>query len=227
MKRTYPILMLSLLLLPLAACGSGKSEPSSGPVTGQILEAGTKKPIGGVIVLVRWLGIYSLPFARPSCYHVETATTDAEGRFHTEAWRAPKAPPEPSAFTLGSARIDAVYKAGYETYWPPGFDRTQDYKQNIYYLAPFKGAREDRVGYLMHLSNGADCYGADEKPLFPLQKALYQEAKNLAFTPQDQDSVQWIKHRAVRVWRSSKISLTDSESEALIRNDNFLSEQLK
>ena len=197
MKRTYPILMLSLLLLPLAACGSGKSELSSAPVTGQILEAGTKKPIAGAIVLVRWQGVYSqVVETKTVCYHVETATTDAEGRYQTAAW---KEPPKGSAFSPGPRMIDA-YKAGYETYWPPGFDRTQDYKQNIYYLAPFKGAREERLKYLRRLLGATNCGTQNEsgKNRLPLLKALYDEARlnggDKKLTPNEMSLVESIRY---------------------------------
>ena len=214
-------LVYSLAALPLAACGSGKSEPSSGPVTGQILEAGTKKPIAGAIVLVRWQGVYSqVVETKTVCYHVETATTDAEGRYQTAAW---KEPPKGSAFSPGPRMIDA-YKAGYETYWPPGFDRTQDYKQNIYYLAPFKGTREERLKYLERIarSSGCDSAGKSRRNLYPLYEALYYEAKVNAAKEED---LQWYRRMAAEISVGVSDQLTHAENEKRI--EQFLREHLK
>lgn len=223
MKLPRTILLI-LTLLPLTACGL-----SSDPIEGQVLEAGTKKPLAGAIVVIRWEGTSSqIAESKTVCYHVETATTDAQGNYRTPAWRKFKLTGEfmGLGFTPGAKDITA-YKPGYSEHWPAGYDRTEDYKKNVRYLEPFKGTGDERLKYLMNLSYGADCYGANEKPLFALQKALYQEAKRLAVTPQDQDGVQRIKHRAAGVWNRSEIYQTDSEIETLIRNDKFLSEQLK
>lgn len=211
-------ILLMFTLLPLTACGL-----SSEPIEGRILEAGTKKPLVGAIVVVRWEGTYSqIAESKTSCYHVETATTDGEGRYKIPGWwQMPKGP----FFSPGAKDITA-YKPGYAEHWPAGYDRTEDYKKNIRILEPFKGTSGERLKYLMHLSGLASCYGAkDEKALFPLQKALFDEAKGLK--PQDRDGIQWIKHNAALVWKKSETALTDSEIEILIQSDNFLRVQLK
>jgi hypothetical protein len=101
-------------------------------------------------------------------------------------------------------------------------------KKNIRFLADFKGTREERIKYLMRLSNLGSCFGATkEKTLFAFQKALYREAKTLAVTAQDKDSAHWIMRRAVLAWKPSKVLLTDQEIESLIQSDKFLGEQLK
>lgn len=168
-------LVYLLAIFFLTACGSGKAELSSGPITGQILEAHTKKPIAGAIVLVRWK---LLLMHGTSCYRAETATTNATGRFQTPAWETPN----PSGFRLGSAEIDPIYKVGYESSRPPGFERTQDYKQNIYHIAPFKGTSEERLQYLGRLHTSCNAQNESEKNRLPLLKEIYEEAKRIAKT---------------------------------------------
>lgn len=220
MKKLLRLTTMLLALLPLTACGV-----SSKPIEGQVVDAETKKPIAGAIVIARWRGTYSaLVDTHTSCYHVETATTDKDGYYKIPGWwEMPKGP----FFSEDSMVLDA-YKPGYEKYWPVGYDRTEDFKNNVLYLMPFKGTKEERLKYLMHMSGLAECYAVgDAKVLFPIQKALYQEANGIASTAQDQDAVQWIRRKAVLSWKRSEVALTDSEVDALIRNDPFLKEQLK
>lgn len=210
---------LLLLLLPLAACGV-----SSKPIEGRVVDAETKKPLAGAIVVARWRGTYSvLVDTHTECYHVETATTDKDGKYRIAGWwEKPKGP----LFSKDSMVLDA-YLPGYEKYWPAGYGSTEDFKNNVLYLAPFKGTREERLKYLMSMSSTADCYAAsDTKVVFPLQKALYQEAKDSAKSVKDQEAVQWIRRKAALSWARSEVALTDGEVNSLIQRDDFLREQL-
>src|SRR5687767_5886900 len=76
-------LLLICLMLPLQACGL-----SGGSIEGKVLEEGTDKPIEGAIVVVRWSGALSaFVESRPVCVHVDTVTTDAQGRYRFSSWR--------------------------------------------------------------------------------------------------------------------------------------------
>lgn len=214
----FRLIFVFLMALPLSACSL-----SSELIEGRVLEEGVDKPIPDAIVVVRWIGRTTsgsmFVEARDVCYHVEMAATDEKGRYQTKGWSQE----QHKDYTLkfDHMRVDA-YKRGY------GLSQAIPRNDENVYLAPFKGTREERLKYLMNLSGLASCYGAkDEKALFPIQKALYLEARGLAVTSRDQDGVQWIKHNAVLVWKKSEVVLTDSEIEALIRSDSFLSEQLK
>ena len=169
-----------LVMLPLSACGA-----SGGPVAGQILEAGTKKPIPEAIVIVRWQGTYSqIVDSQDVCYHVESATTDAEGRYQIPAWKEKS---KGLMFSAGPWLIDA-YKTGYETYWPAAYSATEDYKRNIRYLKPFTGTKAERLKYLERLNWVTRCGAAEEseKNLLPLRKALYREARGIAASEEDE-----------------------------------------
>lgn len=222
MKHCRPCLVVALTILglSLSTCGLAKSWPEQ---KGKVLEAGSRAPITGAIIVARWKGTRSiLVDSQTDCYHVETATTNERGEYVIPAWNEGVK----ASMIYGDKYVSVTsYKAGYVR--SQEYYKTQSQKQNIDLLERFKGTAGERLEYLMHLSGLASCYGTDEKPLFPMQKALYQEARGLAVAPQGQDSVQWIRHRAALVWKKSEAALTDGEIETLIRSDNFLSEQLK
>lgn len=218
MKLLRTILLL-ITLLPLTACGL-----SSDPIEGQVLEAGTKKPLAGAIVVVRWEGTYSqIAESKTSCYHVETATTDGEGRYKIPGWwQMPKGP----FFSPGAKDIIA-YKAGYAEHWPAGYDRTADYKNNVRYLAPFKNTSGERFKYLEQMARASNCLaaGKSEKNLYPLYEALYFEAKNFVATEDDKRKLQWLREVAAEVAVGVSDQFTHAENEKRI--EQFLREHLK
>jgi hypothetical protein len=180
-KRLFQIVLFAPLCLPLTACAlSGQA------LEGQVLEAETKKPLIDSLVVARWQGTYSaIAETKTVCYHVETATTDAEGRYRMPAWSAESKGPFFSPETV----IVTAYKLGYEIYSPPGFVRSEEYRQNIRYLQPFAGGREERLKYLERAEQSIrTCRSpqAEEKNLLPLYRAFYEEAKSLAKTKEDQ-----------------------------------------
>ncbi len=183
MNRLCLTFALFLLLLPLTACGL-----SGGPLEGRVLEAGTNKPIPGAIVVARWQGTYSqIVDSQDVCYHVESTTTDAQGRYQIPAWKEKS---KGLMFSAGPWLIDA-YKTGYETYWPKGYSATEEYKKNIRYLALFKGTREERLKYLQQMNSATGCGAAGEskknQKLFA--KALYEEALTIANTAEEKKIV--------------------------------------
>lgn len=164
-------LLLPLLLLPLTACGM-----SGGPFNGKVLEENTHKPIPGAIVVVRWVGLVSSWVdSQHVCYHVETATTDEEGRYQTKGWS------QSLNYSVKFDRMEIdAYKLGY------GRPSKLSQVKEIEYLAPFKGTRGERLAYLGNFS-GMQCgVTGDYAPkLIPLYKVIYEEAKQLAVTKED------------------------------------------
>lgn len=52
-----------------------------------VLDEDTHQPIKGAIVVARWVGtISALVDSQTTCYHVESTTTDAQGRYQLPAW---------------------------------------------------------------------------------------------------------------------------------------------
>ncbi|MCE9551685.1 MAG: hypothetical protein K8R50_11935 [Betaproteobacteria bacterium] len=177
--RLLHIMLVMFVLSPLSACGL-----SNGPIEGQVFEAGTHKPIAGAIVIVRWHGTYSIPFAdtSSSCYHVETATTDAQGHFKTPAWTE-----KSKGFLFsGDYWVINMYKSDYQEYRPPSFINSDEYKKNVRFMEPFKGTREGRLEFLAG-QRGKECGPRDAyvKKLLPFYRELYNEAKVNAKTSND------------------------------------------
>lgn len=182
MSRLYRVFLLGLLFVPLTACGL-----SGGPLEGRVLEAGTNKPIPGAIVVVRWTGsVFAFAESRSVCVHVESATTDDQGKYRIPSWM--------KVSTVGwvqDLRPDVTaYKTGYIR--SPEYFKQQSYRKNIELLEVFKGTREERLEQLKRVSDATGCSeGADSKKnRLVLQKALYEEARNIAGTSQDKKVVE-------------------------------------
>lgn len=168
------LMFLLVASLPLAACAlSGEA------IEGRVLEEGTNQPIPGAIVVVRWHGrTFAFVDSQGSCYHVETATTDEQGRYRTKPWRQPR---KDYGLSFDHIAIDA-YKPGY------GFPEKLSRVQEIEYLAPFKGTPKERFVYFQRLEQSLRlCRSPDanEKSLLPLYRVLHAEASAIAQTPSE------------------------------------------
>jgi hypothetical protein len=169
-------ILLGLLSLPLTACAL-----SGGPIEGQVLEEGANQPIAGAIVVARWNGTaFSFVESPTVCVHVLTTTTDAEGKYRLPAWRKES----PIKGVRDIHPTVTAHKAGYEL--------ARRYQVNNPLLTPFTGTRAERLEYLLRVSSATRCgeSGASEKNLLPLKKSLYEEAKSIAKTAEDQNKVE-------------------------------------
>ncbi|BAU48296.1 Uncharacterized protein (Precursor) [Sulfurifustis variabilis] len=212
------IIMAVLFLagvLPLNGCATSSAPPRE-PVEGRVLEQGTNRPIPGAIVIARWRGHMPVFPAdgQSVCYHVESATTDEEGRY-----RFPVFDEEPRHRRIRYKYIQVdAYQPGYE--WSGASEGGK-----VQYLAPFIGGREERLKYLARLSGVVGCYGADnEKPLVPVYKTLYEEARSIATMDKDKELLQFIRRRALYAWSRPPRELTAREIEQAIKNDPYFRE---
>lgn len=163
------------LALPLTACATLFGEA----IEGTVFEEGTNKPIAGAIVIVRWAGVIpTLGHASSACVHVESATTDAAGRYRTPAWRAPS--------TVGPAPLVQMNIGPGAYAHKPGYAYVDTQGETVY-LKPFAGGRGERLEYLLRVSRTTGCHaaGVSEKNLLPLRKALYEEARQIAQTREE------------------------------------------
>lgn len=170
MKDSLRVLLMALLF-PLVACAF-----SGNAIEGHVLEAGTKKPLPGAIVIARWEKTYvSIGHSSSACVHVESAVTDEQGRFRLPTWRG-KTPHD----------LD-THKPGYER--SPERDGTAGEYDVV--LQPFTGTKEERLKYLQRVNSATGCGSAGEskKNLLPLAKALYEEALGLAKTEDEKKIV--------------------------------------
>jgi hypothetical protein len=88
MKRKWKLALIAvgLCILALRACAL-----SGGPVSGQVIDETTGKPVADAIVVAHSHGSWTKIVGESSsaCYHVETARTDAEGKYQIAAWTRP------------------------------------------------------------------------------------------------------------------------------------------
>ena len=168
-----------MLAVSLAACGhSGQA------VDGQVLEYGSRAPIAGAIVMARWNGTYYTPWESSTvCGHVETAMTDANGRFHIPTWteRARAI----NFFMGGGFDYLDVYKADYSYYWWPAYFNSQDFKENILFVQKFKGSREERFKATRVAGVKCPSAGASRQSMLPLYEAIYEQLSTLAVTKEE------------------------------------------
>lgn len=172
--RFFGLMLIAAIALPTTGCAY-----SGGPVEGRVLEEGTDKPIPGAIVVARWQGTaFSFVESPTVCIHVETATTDKEGRYRIPFWHASAKP----SGAHGIEPIVTAYKAGYQ--WPTRLPKSLSGGDQ--YLRTFTGSREERLNYLRSLS-GQECGSRNDyvKKLIPLYRALYEEARTIAVTPEE------------------------------------------
>lgn len=213
MNRLLPALISLLLLLPLTACGL-----SSGSISGKVLEEGTGKPISGAIVVVRWKGYVSaIVDAQTVCVYVESATTDERGKYRVGGWS--------KSSTMGPVfdvkPVVSAYKVGY------GLPSVPAQKDEEVYLALFKGARGERLKYLMRMLSATSCpsAGSSSKNLYPMYKAMYEEAKLISVTAEDSKAVSILRQEAAAVAVRPDGHVTSEEMERKV--NEFLRNNLK
>lgn len=178
------VVAASLAFLSVAGC------PLSGdPVSGQVLKEDDHKPIEGAIVVVRWIGRTTsgswFTEAKDVCYHVESTKTDQRGQYKTPLWSQEQR--KDYKVKYHSLRIVA-YKPGH------GFSRTPSQTDEVLYLEQFRGTQSERLEYLSRVFVNTSCgsENASEKNLLPIRRALYDEAKDLAKTPKEKNTVETI-----------------------------------
>lgn len=168
--------LLAAAVVLLAGCG----KPALGgrALEGVVLDATTLQPVPGAMVLIKWRG--TLPTIHSNsvpCYHVELATTDENGRYHTNAWFIWTKDHAPWVAHINqTGPIEPiVYKAGYVMQ-----KRSQDDWTRVL-IEPFKGTALERLGYLSgtFYQYESSC-DADTKSQIPLYQAAYQEGISLA-----------------------------------------------
>jgi len=150
--------------------------------TGQVVEQDTGRPMPGAIVVGLWMESRSdYVHSRFICVRVESATTDANGSYRFPKWRNQY----PQVF---------VYRPGFkfaERYYSPERPRTV--------LQPFSGTTKERLDELRRLTGRTWCDSAAEtgtkENLLSLWQAMYDEAKNIAQIPRDQEEVDFFLTR--------------------------------
>jgi hypothetical protein len=155
--------------------------------SGQVLDEETKKPLAGVYMWAEWgAGVMSPAHAKSKCYAFAMTQTDENGKFRLRdfSWNF-----EP--WLEGRTRGVGYYLAGYELV------RNGDTDPPIVYMRRYTGPTLTR---LKSNTVGEDCIAVyRRKILLPLYKAMYEEAKVSAVTPEEQLQASYLKNRIDRL----------------------------
>src|SRR5207249_10156071 len=169
--RTAIISITCAALGAMASCATGVS---SGPISGQVLEEATNRPIPDAWVVVRWDGGGGSMFGHGSTYgvHVEVTRSGADGRFKTKPWK------EEVSTKLSPIYLMYAYKRGYERIdTQKAIDRVEAGDNRIF-MKPFNGTREERFAYLLS-DRPTTGWG---RATLPVSQAIYAELKQLTIT---------------------------------------------
>jgi len=167
-------------------------------IAGQVVDADTGQPIAGAHVAFIWVsGIIPSGFtghnSRDICYHAAAAVTDQAGRFRIEPWRKWSTynvyPEEPVALVYARNYIpDQILL--HEGYYMAPIERMNE----RFTLKVFKGTDDTRMHALFWGLTNRDCMygGQSQKSLYPMLKAVYEEARSIARTPDQQQTARTI-----------------------------------
>ncbi len=203
------ILLISLTLLAFVFRGCGWYGAS---ISGRVVEEGTKKPVADAYVIVRWQSRVMAGFAggETACYHVEVVNTDKKGDYTTPVWWSPgwHSP-------FGHSTAVNVYQAGYEES-DLMYDKIHSYRQNIYYLKPFKGTKGEQLRYLLEMIGVVSC-GTKEnrRENIEFYKSIYWEAKTYVRSKKDKSILKKMRYRFASIWSDTDAGLTYKEAEEI------------
>jgi len=204
MTRPYEV-VFALAMLAGAATTQGTVLPhrvSGKQIAGHVLDAETGNPIAGAHVAFLWRsGIIPSGFtghnSRDICYHAAAQITDAQGRFDIPPWK--------EWTTYEVYPVDPIVIVYVPAYNPmqlaqessPGSKSTKRVEER-YVLERFEGTVDQRLDVLFFgLANqGCDYGGKSKKSLYPMLKAIHDEARRLARTRKQFRTVQLIAELA-------------------------------
>jgi len=174
-----------------------------GPVNGRVIDVETNLPIKGAFVVARWQKSSFAPGHSTSyCYHVETAVTGEDGRYHVSRWwQFP-----PVAGSDGFEGVDA-YSPGYESvhsHTPEAESHPDDV-----YMKRFRGTDAERFEFITgRVFSGMSCTfarGGSQRNFFPLSKAALNEAKTLVRTEQQRKTLRGMRLSAAEDWLAAPL----------------------
>jgi len=160
-----------------------------GPIDGQVIDAVTKQPISGAFVVAKWGRAEGfIADSVEVCRHIVTTVSDAQGRYHIDAWAGV---PNPVVGWLTDSLYDVsldAYKPGMEIVWSDDTLKASDTTGTLE-LTARAGTHADRLFRLSAMitsreliCSGGGGFGA----LQAVRDAVYAEAKAIA-TASDED----------------------------------------
>jgi hypothetical protein len=198
-----------LVAVGLSAFVFGAHALSGEPISGTVVDESTGKPVGNAIVVVHWNGDWTKIVGESSgaCYHVETARTDANGRYEIPGWKIP--------WTLDDLRFSSAGQS-YNVY-KPGYWRGSNYAAvpKILYVTPFRQTKEAYFETVLGSPSwGCERAGASSKNAYRLFRAMANEAAALAETPIE-------KSRARMLAKRAEESLVNRDKPTDLDNDHL------
>jgi hypothetical protein len=220
MKLVWKMLMAAgVTALALSSCAL-----SGGPISAQVVDETTGKPVADAIVVIHWHGSWTKIVGESSsgCYHVETARTDANGMFEIEKWKRAW---HSSDLRFSPNGMDwLAYKPGY---WR---GKSGMARPDTLYIAPLNDTKAAYFETVLSAPAWA-CPGAGEshKNEYRLLHAMATEARMLAETPAQMGRAQMLAESA----ENSLINRdkpTEYDDHARLRNvdprDSFKKEEV-
>ena len=193
---------------------------------GYVLEYGTNKPLKDVYVVAKWRGVTGIVDNVSVCYHMASTQTNENGYF-----MLPKFSMKLRSFFLAdNYSYLYFFKPGYTEY--PGYKEQDEYRKKeyvpgIWHMKKFIGNTEKRFEYFKSLPPALLCTGAGKslKNAYPLYEAVVYEAKRLANTEDQKQTVEWLRRIAARAAVMPSVNYDMRETEKGI--EQFLQDNLK
>ena len=175
----------AVVLIAMTSYGSIPHVLYGKRVAGQVVDAESGQPIGGAHVALLWESDitphgFTAHNSRTICYHAAAAVTNDQGHFEIAPWR--------EWSTYGVEPVDPValvYVRGYAPRQIAVGDgsthRPTNQMNQRYALKKFEGTVGERIDGMWSGIANRDCtYGGEsQKSLYPMLRAMYEEAKSL------------------------------------------------
>ena len=196
------IVVLSLLL-PLTAC-SGARTLFGKTIDGEVVDAETGQPIAGAYVYYLYEAtVIPTSFtghnSRDICYHASAAVTDAQGRYHLDAWEKREKynvnNREPTAWGYARGYVPVAVVT------PSGLGREPEVRpHDVVRLAPSRATGDVRLDEIWDFVRPGCFYGGiSQRSLYPGLKAALDEAITVATTPAQVKRLEGFRYRAASV----------------------------
>ena len=184
----FLLICAAVTLSVAAACGMLPQVLYGKRIAGQVMDADTGQPVTGAHVAYVWESTiipsgFTGHNSRTICYHAAATTTDAQGQFQIEAWR--------KWSTYDVYVLDPIALVYARNYAPrqillhegpaePPIDRPNE----RYALKAFSGTTDERLDAMWGgIANRGCTYGGEsQKSLYPMLKAIYDEAHQIGRT---------------------------------------------
>jgi hypothetical protein len=222
------IALLSLLF-PLSGCSGAPRTLYGKNIDGQVIDAQSSQPIAGAHVMYLWRSA-SLTGAifgeSPSevCYHAAAAVTDSQGHFHIAAWEEPQPYALPNREPTGWA-----YAPGYvPNYLSPLTGPVREptvHPDDVFKLSLSGTEGDKRLDELWLAMRDCSYGGPSQRALYPMLKAVYDEAKSVAVTDKQKETVRRFARLVAHVWISPDPTGSANPGEQQI--ERFIQENLQ